>query len=823
MKNILFKTIFLILFAGTYLQQIHADNTLLLHYTFEPSANGQVNDVSGNGHNGVLLNGAKLRSIGEFAVADLGNDNGYINMGTATGAMINTLDDFSVAVNIFIDPSTNITGNGNFVWVFSTGEACSQTAGKYIAYRVNAQRYAQSTGGYANEKVGIQKGTAATKGSWQHVVYTQSGTIGTIYVNGTVLATETASNKPKDIGAATTYNWLGRPHFSGDAYLKNTLLSDFRVYNKALSTTEIAALCANQNALNGAFNQQEVIDAKNALEVENPVGNNLNLPTTTGNNIAVAWASDKPEIISAQGIVNRPANGQPAATVTLTATLTKDGYSETKTFTLTVIPLYSDEESVNKDLAALMIDNEHCLYQDIDLPEAGAEGSSIAWVSDKPEYLSNEGKLVALPEKGLGNQTVTFIATLTKGEVSVTRSFEICVAEDEGYEAYLFAYFTGNAQAQEQIRFALSMDGYNYTPLNNGNPIVSSDTIAIKKAVRDPHILRGIDGNTFYMVVTDMKSSEGWSSNDGLVLMKSIDMVNWTHTAIDFPDTWSSRFNRTSLTQVWAPQTIYDPDAGKYMVYYSIGESGQHYKIYYSYANEDFTTLTLPQVLYDHGSNTIDSDIVYMDDLYHLFFKTEGNGNGIQKATASQLTGTWTPNNTYLQQTTVAVEGSGVFKLINSDEWILMYDCYTSGYYQFCKSNDLDNFTWVCNTTTSGSFSPRHGTVIPITQEEMTRLKNKWSPTSLINRPLEKSSKTLTIYPNPVSVSGTLTIKLPEINNEAISFAVYSAQGSLMYRENKNKPATDETITLPACMRTGIYFLKTQYGNTIYHNKVLVN
>ena len=43
--------------------------------------------------------------------------------------------------------------------------------------------------------------------------------------------------------------------------------------------------------------------------------------------------------------------------------------------------------------------------------------------------------------------------------------------------AYLFTYFTGNAPEQEQICYAISHDGYNYTPLNDGRPVISSDTI----------------------------------------------------------------------------------------------------------------------------------------------------------------------------------------------------------------------------------------------------------------------------------------------------------------------------------------------------------
>lgn len=71
--------------------------------------------------------------------------------------------------------------------------------------------------------------------------------------------------------------------------------------------------------------------------------------------------------------------------------------------------------------------------------------------------------------------------------------------------AYLFTYFTGNAKAEEAIRFAVSTDGYHYKALNNNNPVISSEKISSTGGVRDPHILRGEDGKTFYMVATDME------------------------------------------------------------------------------------------------------------------------------------------------------------------------------------------------------------------------------------------------------------------------------------------------------------------------------
>ena len=93
--------------------------------------------------------------------------------------------------------------------------------------------------------VGIQIGGAARKGEWENVIYVQSGNTGSIYINGELRTSGNASLQPKDMGQSTDYNWLGRPHFSGDVYLKNTSLSDFRIYNRALNQSEINQLTAN--------------------------------------------------------------------------------------------------------------------------------------------------------------------------------------------------------------------------------------------------------------------------------------------------------------------------------------------------------------------------------------------------------------------------------------------------------------------------------------------------------------------------------------------------------------------------------------------------
>lgn len=307
------------------------------------------------------------------------------------------------------------------------------------------------------------------------------------------------------------------------------------------------------------------------------------------------------------------------------------------------------------------------------------------------------------------------------------------------YKGYLFAFFPSNED--ENLYYAYSDDGFNYTVLNNGQKVMASDTVAIKKGIRDPHILRGHDGKTFYMVATDMRCAEGWASNRGIVLYKSTDLIHWQHSTVHFPtrfpDGWSS------VTRVWAPEVIWDENyenadgtKGRYLVYFSLLTSDDgtcnYDKVYYCYANDDFTDLMdYPQHFFDRGAPTIDADIIYdeTDRLYHMIYKNEGEG-GIVHMTAERLTpepgqpagSQWSAPTGSVQQTNVAVEGGGMFRLIGENTWVVMYDCYGSGYYQFCTTTDWKTFTLKAQTATSGAFTPRHGTVMPITTQEYNNL-----------------------------------------------------------------------------------------------------
>ena len=217
-----------------------------------------------------------------------------------------------------------------------------------------------------------------------------------------------------------------------------------------------------------------------------------------------------------------------------------------------------------------------------------------------------------------------------------------------------------------------------------------------------------------------------------MVLLKSNDLINWTSSVVNIQKKYS---NQDSLLRVWAPQTIYDDSANKYMVYFSMKHGSNPDKIYYAYANKDFTDLEgEPKQLFFSPDNAacIDGDIEKKDDKYYLFFKTEDRQPGIKIAVSDNLThGYAMQSDDYVQQTTKPVEGAGTFKLNDGSGFILMYDMYTSGRYQFTKTTDFKHFTAV-DEDVSMDFHPRHGTIMPITNEEAERLLAKWYSTDAL-------------------------------------------------------------------------------------------
>lgn len=301
---------------------------------------------------------------------------------------------------------------------------------------------------------------------------------------------------------------------------------------------------------------------------------------------------------------------------------------------------------------------------------------------------------------------------------------------------YLFVYFegTGPDLEQEHLRFALSKDAVMWRALNHNRPVVSSDTICSTLGLRDPHILRGEDGKTFYIVATDMSAlRNGWTTNPGIVMMRSTDLIHWTHHLVNLPREYPAF---SDARYVWAPQTIWDRRAKKYLVYFTYIPKAEPDSMvtYAAYANDDFSGFASePRQLFSAKGGSIDNDIIYNKGTYHLFFKGNERDSlgrvkrdGIRVATSKSLWGPWKEQLGFVDayaDTNTSVEGSCVFPIDDGKTWMLIYDLFASRRYEYQTSTSLKDFSAKPGRFDK-DFFPRHGTVIQITDEEANRLKD---------------------------------------------------------------------------------------------------
>ncbi len=219
---------------------VNGQDHLQLQFSFEGAANGgtQVTDDTDRGITGTLHNGAEITQLGDFQVLNLGSDNGYFDMGAAAGDIIALLDDFSISTYVFVEESTDLWAAGNFVWAFGNSANLGQDQNGGMFLRAPNARYAISLQHWPGEQT-VSPDWTFPKGTWKHVTYVQSGNQGSIFVDGEVIASGEITITPQELGK-TGYNFLGRSFYSGDQYLKDSYITDFRIYDKPLVASEIS-------------------------------------------------------------------------------------------------------------------------------------------------------------------------------------------------------------------------------------------------------------------------------------------------------------------------------------------------------------------------------------------------------------------------------------------------------------------------------------------------------------------------------------------------------------------------------------------------------
>ncbi|HEY8994152.1 MAG TPA: glycoside hydrolase family 43 protein [Lacunisphaera sp.] len=311
--------------------------------------------------------------------------------------------------------------------------------------------------------------------------------------------------------------------------------------------------------------------------------------------------------------------------------------------------------------------------------------------------------------------------------------------QEKDMGGYLMVYFKDQTHS---AYFAISRAGRIFTDVNGGEPVFDGTALAEQKGVRDPHIARGPDG-AFYLAMTDLhifgrraghretewqrpQEKYGWGNNRALVLMKSWDLIHWTHSDfrvdLAFPELGD-------IDCSWAPETVWDPKTGKMVVYFTIRYGNKNANIYWACADEAFTKLeTTPRMI--PGVGGIDADLTLVDGQWRMFYVSDAK---IRYASSERLADGYRVTPQRIDPESVSTEAPNLFKRLGTSTYVLMYDVYGARPNNMGFSETEDFVTW----RNLGHFNegpvkgtnferPKHGAVIHLTTDELRAVAAHW-------------------------------------------------------------------------------------------------
>lgn len=324
-----------------------------------------------------------------------------------------------------------------------------------------------------------------------------------------------------------------------------------------------------------------------------------------------------------------------------------------------------------------------------------------------------------------------------------------------GDSNYLFAYFTGTSIEGQTIHLAVSEDGLNYTALHNNDPVIvpSKGT----GCVRDPYLWYNENDGYYYILATDLDFTDTGSdysdNSESFIVWRSKNLVNWyDETMIDVKAILGRLgINNNNMQAVWAPQVLWD--GSEFVVYFSLQCDGT--------SNGSWNPLTIVYlktsnlldeskyheygVIHNPGRHVIDADIIKKPNTnqYYMFYKDESASGGIQSIyymiSDNGPTGPYyAPDNAndgrgpqLFAEIGKNLEGCNSF-FDDNGNLITFVDEYgyfnsltneTEAHFHVSRSSDFSTFTTLPdNSHNINSLSPRHGSVVKITDEEYNRL-----------------------------------------------------------------------------------------------------
>lgn len=313
-------------------------------------------------------------------------------------------------------------------------------------------------------------------------------------------------------------------------------------------------------------------------------------------------------------------------------------------------------------------------------------------------------------------------------------------------QAYLFVHFREKTTPEgEQVYFGLSRDGFHWETVNDGRPVLWS--YLGEKGVRDCTIILCKADGKYRILATDLSLAYrfrqdyklDWpviskTGSKCLAMWESEDLVNWSRQKM-LP------LGNEKFGCLWAPDMIYDRNNEDYVIHWSSTHASNGYGnmgIFFS-RTKDFQSFTEPKLLYrKEGAGIIDSAIYEENGRYHLFLKCDHDPERIILLSADSVEGPYERNREF-DRSMEAIE-AGLYEgptavRLEDGRWCLFLDYYGvpgpgQGYVPFVADSLASGRFVRADERFEFPYGYKHGTVIPITMEEYTRIKeHTWSDT----------------------------------------------------------------------------------------------
>jgi hypothetical protein len=805
-------------------------------------------DSSGNNRNGTVQGTASWNAGDGFTFA--GGANGTGNSIKLPDNLLAGLDQVTVDLDVWVDPSLS----GNW-FMFNLGNAATYPNGTgylFVTGKDASSRFRATIAenGFATEQSASRPGGLAT-GTWKHVTYTVTGGdpaspgAARLYEDGVLVASNTnLTTKPSLLGTpdgATTLNVLGTSAYGADQSFKGRL-RDVRIYSRALTDDEART---RAEATSTAAVDSDA--AALTLGDTSAVSGNLTLPATGPSGSTITWETSNAGAVETDGTVHRPAYGQPDGRATLTATVTRGTVTRTRTFDITVLAEELDDAGKAQAGAdAVELVHPDDVRGNLTLPTSGLHGSTLSWESGDPAVVTATGE-VTRPAYGEQPVDVPLTVTATVNGATGTRSIVVRVTPlpaPADYEGYAFSYFAGESTDDgEKIYMATSKgnDPLDYDELNDGRPVLSSQYGT--RGLRDPFLIRSHEGDRFFLLATDLKAYPavdfGEAQETGstyIEVWESTDLVHWS-------DQRHIKVSSDFAGNTWAPEAFYDEDAGEYVVYWASALypttdtagrdiTTQYQRMMYA-TTRDFVSFSEPRPWVDvkrgAGRGMIDATVVKDGDTYYRVIKDEASMTPRQErstdlravVTGSLPTTTSSPGWQLVRErvgvgqpnpwggTFTNGEGPTVFRDNEVDDrWYMFIDQPSyhggRGYLAF-RTDDIGSGTWTSVPEAALPSSPRHGTVVPVTQAELDTLRGGLQPELLVENvdDVTVTTRQGTAPTLPATVAATFgdgSTGQVQVDWDDVDPASYAAPGTFevtgtVVRGSADHPVATVTVT----------------------------